>query len=95
MDLLHHCRASGRRGALPKGTLSPLLNALQARRVLAADLPLSTKADTKNKRYCITDPYLRFWLAFLQRGFPLIERAAVTWPWNALNSPGPPGGIVP
>ncbi|MFC8512394.1 ATP-binding protein [Streptomyces sp. NPDC057257] len=61
-------------GALPSGTLTPLLNTLQTKRVLAADLPLSTKADSKNKRYRISDPYLRFWLAFLQRGIPLIER---------------------
>jgi AAA+ ATPase superfamily predicted ATPase len=65
---------AGGAGALPSGTLSPLLNTLQAKRVLAADLPLSAKADTKNKRYRIADPYLRFWLAFLQRGIPLIER---------------------
>jgi hypothetical protein len=65
---------AGGTGALPSGTLSPLLNTLQAKRVLAADLPLSAKADTRNKRYRIADPYLRFWLAFLQRGIPLIER---------------------
>ncbi|MDR3081619.1 MAG: ATP-binding protein [Streptomyces sp.] len=65
---------AGGAGALPSGTLSPLLNTLQAKRVLAADLPLSVKPDTKNKRYRIADPYLRFWLAFLQRGIPLIER---------------------
>ncbi|MFD7846319.1 DUF234 domain-containing protein [Nocardia sp. NPDC059764] len=41
---------------------------------MAADLPLSTKPDSKNKRYRIADPYLRFWLAFLERGIPLIER---------------------
>jgi AAA+ ATPase superfamily predicted ATPase len=65
---------AGGAGALPSGTLSPLLNTLLTKRVLAADLPLSTKPDTKNKRYRIADPYLRFWLAFLQRGIPLIER---------------------
>lgn len=65
---------AGGAGALPSGTLSPLLNTLQAKRVVAADLPLSAKADTKNKRYRIADHYLRFWLAFLQRGMPLIER---------------------
>ncbi|MFD6112796.1 ATP-binding protein [Streptomyces yangpuensis] len=65
---------AGGAGALPSGTLSPLLNTLPAKRVLAADLPLSVKADSKNKRYRIADPYLRFWLAFLQRGIPLIER---------------------
>jgi uncharacterized protein len=65
---------AGGSGALPSGTLSPLLNTLQAKRVVAADLPLSVKADSKNKRYRIADPYLRFWLAFLHRGIPLIER---------------------
>ncbi|MGW3563282.1 ATP-binding protein [Streptomyces sp. NPDC000941] len=65
---------AGGAGALPSGTLSPLLHTLQTKRILATDLPLSTKADTKNKRYRIADPYLRFWLAFLQRGIPLIER---------------------
>ncbi|MGW6454952.1 ATP-binding protein [Streptomyces sp. NPDC055078] len=61
-------------GALPSGTLSPLLTALQTKRVVAADLPLSVKPDSKNKRYRIADPYLRFWLAFLRRAIPLIER---------------------
>jgi hypothetical protein len=60
--------------ALPSGTLSPLLSVLQEKRVLAADLPLSATPDNKNKRYRIADPYLRFWLAFLHRAIPLIER---------------------
>ncbi len=66
-------QAGGAR-ALPSGTLTPLLNTLQVKRVLAADLPLSAKPDTRNKRYRIADPYLRFWLAFLRRSVPLIER---------------------
>jgi AAA+ ATPase superfamily predicted ATPase len=66
-------QAGGGGGMLP-GTLSPLLSTLQTKQVLVADLPLSAKADSKNKRYRIADPYLRFWLAFLQRGIPLIER---------------------
>ncbi|WP_455352564.1 hypothetical protein [Streptomyces sp. SYSU K217416] len=65
---------AGGAGALPSGTLSPLLARLQAKRVLAADLPLPAKPDSKNKRYRIADPYLRFWLAFLARAIPLIER---------------------
>jgi uncharacterized protein len=59
---------------LPSGTLSPILDTLLSKRVLATDSPLPTKPDTKNKRYRIADPYLRFWLAFLQRGLPLVER---------------------
>ncbi|MGS2806052.1 ATP-binding protein [Nocardia sp. MW-W600-9] len=65
---------AGSTGALPAGTLNPLLKTLQDKRIVAADLPLSTTADTKNKRYRITDSYLRFWLAFLERGIPLVER---------------------
>ena len=59
---------------LASGTLSPILNTLVDKRVLAADSPLSTRPDTKNKRYRVADPYLRFWLAFLERGIPLVER---------------------
>jgi uncharacterized protein len=66
--------AAGGAKPLPSGTLSPILTTLLAKRVLAGDSPLSTKSDTKNKRYRIADPYLRFWLAFLQRGIPLVER---------------------
>jgi hypothetical protein len=65
---------AGGASPLPSGTLSPLLNTLLAKRALAADLPLSTKPDSRNKRYRVADPYLRFWLAFLQRAIPLIER---------------------
>jgi AAA+ ATPase superfamily predicted ATPase len=59
---------------LASGTLSPILATLVAKHVLDVDRPLSTQADTKNKRYRVADPYLRFWLAFLARGIPQIER---------------------
>ncbi|HEX4702149.1 MAG TPA: ATP-binding protein [Pseudonocardiaceae bacterium] len=59
---------------LASGSLSPILTSLLDKRVLAADSPLSTRADTKNKRYRVADPYLRFWLAFLSRGISLVER---------------------
>ncbi len=65
---------AGGAAPLASGTLSPLLSTLIGKRVLAVDTPLSTKPDTKNKRYRIADPYLRFWLAFLDRGIPLVER---------------------
>ncbi|MEV0650180.1 DUF234 domain-containing protein [Phytomonospora sp. NPDC050363] len=65
---------AGGDAVLPSGTLSPILNSLVAKRVVAVDNPLSTRPDTKNRRYRIADPYLRFWLAFLQRGLPQIER---------------------
>jgi uncharacterized protein len=59
---------------IPSGTLAPILNTLAAKRIVAVDNPLSVRPDTKNKRYRIEDPYLRFWLAFLQRGIPEVER---------------------
>lgn len=66
--------AAGNSGALPAGTLNPLLRTLEAKRIVETDLPLSTASDTKNKRYRISDPYLRFWLAFLRRAIPFVER---------------------
>ncbi|WP_280437205.1 ATP-binding protein [Nocardia carnea] len=65
---------AGTSGALPAGTLAPILNTLLAKRIVTVDLPLSTNSDTKNKRYRIEDSYLRFWLACLERVIPLIER---------------------
>lgn len=59
---------------VPSGTLAPILNTLTAKRIVAVDNPLATRPDTKNKRYRIEDPYLRFWLAFLQRGIAEVER---------------------
>jgi hypothetical protein len=59
---------------LPSGTLAPILNTLAAKRIVAVDTPLATRPDTKNKHYRIEDPYLRFWLTFLQRGIAEVER---------------------
>jgi hypothetical protein len=59
---------------VPSGSLSPILSTLVDKRVLAVDQPLSTRPDTRNKRYRVADSYLRFWLTFLQRGIPEIER---------------------
>ncbi len=67
-------RQAGGADPLASGTLAPLLSGLVEKRALAVDLPLSTKPDSKNKRYRVADTYLRFWLAFLQRALPLIER---------------------
>lgn len=66
--------AAGRGNALASGSLAPVLRTLVAKRVLAVEGPLSTAADTRNKRYRVADSYLRFWLAFLQRGIPFVER---------------------
>ncbi|WP_205710950.1 DUF234 domain-containing protein [Isoptericola sp. BMS4] len=66
--------SAGGDGVLKSGALGPLLKTLQAKHVIAADRPLSTTSDTKNNRYRVADPYLRFWLAFAARAIPLVER---------------------
>jgi uncharacterized protein len=65
---------AGGSGPLAAGTLVPIIRTLAAKGVVAVDLPLSLKADTKNKRYRIGDTYLRCWLALLEDAIPLIER---------------------
>lgn len=59
---------------IPSGTLAPILNTLTTKRIVAVDTPLAIRPDAKNKRYRVEDPYLRFWLAFLQRGIAEVER---------------------
>ncbi|MCL2849211.1 MAG: AAA family ATPase [Micrococcales bacterium] len=75
---------------LTSGTLAPVLQTLQTRRAIAVDLPLSTANDTRNRRYRIADPYLRFWLAFgadmvalAERGRPDLALARVERSWAA------------
>ena len=61
-------------GDIPQGSLNRSLTALMAKRIVAADKPLSTKPASKDKRYRIADPYLRFWLSFLGPHLDEIER---------------------
>jgi hypothetical protein len=58
---------------MPKSTLLRALQLLIDKRVVAPILPLSTRA-SQQTRYLIEDAHLRFWLAFLGRYLPEIER---------------------
>lgn len=60
-------------GGLNPGSVRRSLELLTARRIVAADVPLSTRP-SRETRYRIDDPYLRFWFSFLGPGFPKIER---------------------
>ncbi|MFG2430048.1 ATP-binding protein [Streptomyces sp. NPDC048590] len=60
-------------GGLNPGSLKRSLELLTSRRMVAADLPLSTRP-SRESRYHVADPYLRFWLSFLGPGIPMIER---------------------
>lgn len=52
-------------GDLQPGSLTRSLKTLIDKRVVAVDEPLSTKPSSKDRRYRVADPYLRFWLSFL------------------------------
>jgi len=60
-------------GDMPRATLARALQLLTSKRMVEASTPLSTRA-SKETRYAIVDPYLRFWLAFLGPHLPEIER---------------------
>ncbi|TQF03619.1 ATP-binding protein [Kitasatospora acidiphila] len=60
-------------GGLPQGSLSRALQLLTAKRIVAATSPLSTQP-SKETRYLVADPHLRFWLRFLGPYLPEIER---------------------
>jgi AAA+ ATPase superfamily predicted ATPase len=63
---------SGRQ--IADSSLANALRLLEAKRVIAVDAPLSARSSGTDRRYRIADPYLRFYLAFLKRGLPLVER---------------------
>ncbi|WP_328996395.1 ATP-binding protein [Kribbella sp. NBC_01245] len=60
-------------GDLNPGSVKRSLEYLTSRRVVATELPLSTKP-SKETRYRVDDPYLRFWLSFVGPGIPSVER---------------------
>lgn len=60
-------------GGLTAASANRSLHLLGAKRVVARELPLSTKA-SKEARYRVADPYLRFWLRFVGPHLAEIER---------------------
>ncbi|MFF6993712.1 ATP-binding protein [Streptomyces sp. NPDC008313] len=75
---------------LAHGTLAPILTELvDAKKIVAVDMPLSDRPAPKLKRYRIADTYLRFWLAHLEnavaqaereRGAQSLARIQKSWP---------------
>ena len=61
-------------GPMAASSLTNALRLLEAKRMVAVDVPLSTVPATKDRRFRVADPYLRFYLAFLAAGLPLVER---------------------
>jgi AAA+ ATPase superfamily predicted ATPase len=74
-------------GGLPATSLNRALQVLGSKRVVDAVTPLSTRP-SKETRYYVADPHLRFWLAFLGpylaeiergRGDLTLERIRTSW----------------
>ncbi|MEV0754495.1 ATP-binding protein [Streptosporangium sp. NPDC050280] len=60
-------------GGISHSTLSRAAELLTSKGIVTGDLPLSTRP-SKERRYRVTDPYLRFWLHFVRPHMPEIER---------------------
>ncbi|GAA3483584.1 ATP-binding protein [Streptomyces yanii] len=60
-------------GGIAHSTLSRAAELLIDKRVVAAELPLSLRP-SKERRYRVADPYMRFWLAFVEPHMAEIER---------------------
>ncbi len=60
-------------GGISHTTLTRATEVLVDKRMVAGELPISTKA-SKERRYRVTDPYLRFWLTFVAPYLAEIER---------------------
>ncbi|QVQ54554.1 ATP-binding protein [Spiractinospora alimapuensis] len=60
-------------GDMPQATLTRALHLLADKRVIDAVTPLSTKP-SRETRYFVADPHLRFWLAFVDQSLADIER---------------------
>ncbi|MFB7888549.1 ATP-binding protein [Cellulosimicrobium cellulans] len=61
-------------GSISPTTLDRSLGLLTEKRVIAADEPLSTRSATKDRRWRVSDPALRFWLAMVEPALPDIDR---------------------
>lgn len=60
-------------GGISHSALTRATEVLVQKRMVAAELPVSTVA-SKERRYRVTDPYLRFWLTFVGPHLAEIER---------------------
>ncbi|BCJ46273.1 ATPase AAA [Actinoplanes ianthinogenes] len=60
-------------GNIAHTTLTRAAEILVRKRIVAAETPVAT-TPSKERRYRVTDPYLRFWLTFVRPYLPEIER---------------------
>jgi len=62
------------RAKISNKTLESTLATLIAKRVIEKSLPYSAEPRPKLSRYYVSDPYLHFWLRFIQGSIPALER---------------------
>ncbi|MEU7573608.1 DUF234 domain-containing protein [Micromonospora sp. NPDC049240] len=74
-----------RAAGIPQASLHRALRLLTEKRIVEAALPLSTRP-SRETRYVVADPYLRFWLAFLGPYLPEIERGRGDLTLNRIDS---------
>lgn len=60
-------------GGISHSTLARAADLLITKGIVTGELPVSLRP-SRERRYRITDPYLRFWLSFLRPAMPEIER---------------------
>ncbi len=60
-------------GDMPQASLTRALHLLTGKRIVESATPLSVRP-SRETRYMVADPHLRFWLAFLGPHLPEIER---------------------
>lgn len=80
-------------GGMAQATLNRALRLLTDKRIIDAPVPLSTHP-SRERRYSVADPHLRFWLAFIGRhmaeiergrGDLLMRRVKASWPkWRSV-----------
>lgn len=62
------------RSGVGRGTIDRALGVLADKRIVRRTNPYAEPASAKSPRYTVVDPYLRFWLRFVQPGIELISR---------------------
>ncbi|NUP80116.1 MAG: ATP-binding protein [Nonomuraea sp.] len=60
-------------GGIPGTSVQRGLQILLEKRMVTAEAPLSVRP-SRERRYHVTDPHLRFWLSFIEAGLPEIDR---------------------
>ena len=64
----------GSRAKIGSSQLSGILDLLENKRAIRRLMPFGATGNSRAKRYVVSDPYLRFWLRFVEPSIELIER---------------------